>query len=422
MTSPSGKRLGVDPDNLSGDPTEAKTSQTGIGAGLDLLTPDELSDEALNRLLADLGDSDGILDGAVDGLTPEFSDEIERALLLRARVLDQDAREANNVLQMPNVDDFASRVEARIVGGEKSMLRAVAREMLVYLEENGVLDMRAYYAGQVQYALRGVLDAAFEESKGVSKEELNVRAFLLEGLRMNSSLTLMLFKSIIDEAITAGENLRLQSEILSSHRQHGEAVDELTKKAYLDVLTQLWNRVAYKETVTEFAEKDPDGTYAYLMLDLDKFKSVNDTYGHTSGDKVLQGFASVIRANVRSGDVKEAFRIGGEEFVVVCKLPDEITWEDAKKIAISRAEAIRAAIEGEIFELEFEDKVSGDVSTVKHKQTVSTGVAIGSGRLLVGPSDAENGQLYDAADKALYFAKEKGGRNCVKVFGDALLR
>ncbi len=127
-----------------------------------------------------------------------------------------------------------------------------------------------------------------------------------------------------------------------------------------------------------------------MITDLDKFKSLNDTYGHDGGDAVLREFATRLRKNVRGIDL--ACRFGGEEFVVV--MPDT-----EAAIASKVAERIRAEIEQVPFTV--------DASGRKVGVTVSIGVAS-----LQPPHDTVQ-TLMKRADVALYEAKANGRNRVV---------
>lgn len=132
-----------------------------------------------------------------------------------------------------------------------------------------------------------------------------------------------------------------------------------------------------------------DGT-ALVLVDVDHFKRLNDTFGHLLGDKVLRGIAEVLRAGIKGRDV--AGRIGGEEFAVL--LP-QTSLQDAHKLA----EQIRVAVErGRIHQ--GADETVGSV-------TISLG-------LTVGRSVDSINELMARADAALYEAKRTGrNRVCV---------
>ena len=162
--------------------------------------------------------------------------------------------------------------------------------------------------------------------------------------------------------------------------------------AHTDPLTQTLNRRAL--TVRLTAELDRarryDSVVTLLMLDLDHFKKVNDTYGHLVGDEVLREVAALLQNAVRSVDV--VARYGGEEFVIV--LP-----ETAEEGGVTFAERIRERVEAETF---------GQAEKVKLKLTASIGVANYPSPRIESVED-----LFARADAALYRAKADG-RNRVR--------
>ncbi|MCP4597093.1 diguanylate cyclase [Neptuniibacter sp.] len=162
--------------------------------------------------------------------------------------------------------------------------------------------------------------------------------------------------------------------------------DELQTQATHDSLTGLYNR-RYLEDHSPLSFTDPSrGTTSLLMVDIDNFKSINDTYGHGIGDKALKLLADTLSAECRSNDL--ICRYGGDEFIVI--LPN--TPQDS---ALMKAEWIRKN-----FQLNTPDTLA------KIKQiSISIGIA-------TSPDNADCFEkLYNAADKALYAAKKKG-RNC----------
>lgn len=95
--------------------------------------------------------------------------------------------------------------------------------------------------------------------------------------------------------------------------------DAADRKAQRDSLTGLLNRAAFEEETTtslQQARNNPDKVAAFLMVDIDKFKDVNDSYGHIQGDVVLKALASTLQDNFRSSDIVS--RLGGDEFAVFC--------------------------------------------------------------------------------------------------------
>ncbi|MCW9045680.1 MAG: sensor domain-containing diguanylate cyclase [Alphaproteobacteria bacterium] len=167
---------------------------------------------------------------------------------------------------------------------------------------------------------------------------------------------------------------------------------QLRKIAWTDELTDLLNRRAFLEA----AEKENDrfmryGTpYTVLMLDLDHFKKVNDTYGHHAGDLVLSEMSKVLKRMVRKTDV--IGRIGGEEIAFILPKTEPV-------VAVQLAERIRKHLETLV--VTWEDQ--------KIRFTASIGVA------QVKPGTVSFSETMDSADKALYQAKESG-RNQVCLY------
>lgn len=93
--------------------------------------------------------------------------------------------------------------------------------------------------------------------------------------------------------------------------------DKLKLEAEKDPLTQLYNKMTTKSLIEECLEKNPTSQHALLILDIDNFKTINDTRGHTVGDQIIVAFANELSRNFRESDILG--RAGGDEFVVLLK-------------------------------------------------------------------------------------------------------
>ncbi|MCX7957579.1 MAG: diguanylate cyclase [Deltaproteobacteria bacterium] len=184
------------------------------------------------------------------------------------------------------------------------------------------------------------------------------------------------------------QNIALERLVKEKTEELKAANDELIRLAVTDNLTGIYNRRHLEESLSIEIEraKRYNRPFSVILLDIDYFKSVNDTYGHTLGDKVLILFAEIISKNIRITDI--CGRWGGEEFLIICAETD-------KKGAARLAERIRKLFE----------KVKYDNIPPK---TASLGV-----------TDYREGDTTDTiinrADNALYSAKNNGRNQVVTI-------
>ncbi|MNB89164.1 putative diguanylate cyclase YcdT [compost metagenome] len=165
------------------------------------------------------------------------------------------------------------------------------------------------------------------------------------------------------------------------HRQN----EQLSHEAKTDTLTGLANRRVFEDTLNSWSEQDI--SFAVLVLDIDRFKAVNDTYGHQAGDAVLKHVADILQEHIASPDL--SVRFGGEEFVILLKNKNSA-------LAFQTAEQVRLAVEGTA------------VST-QLQVTISVGIAL-------FPQHATNpSELFHLADNAMYQAKTEGRNRTVVI-------
>lgn len=178
-----------------------------------------------------------------------------------------------------------------------------------------------------------------------------------------------------------------------------EHIAYLEKRVGIDELTGAPNRFSFNRTLEqslrvirgEVEEHRAGASFkelSLIMLDLDHFKTINDTYGHPVGDLVLRRVAECLLMNVREGDL--VARVGGEEFMVLLRGADEAA-------AARHAEELRAAFENIRFPEEPGMHLTASFGVVSSAQS----------------TDAA--ELEKFSDQVLYRAKE-GGRNCVVVY------
>ncbi|HAU1734405.1 sensor domain-containing diguanylate cyclase [Legionella pneumophila] len=171
--------------------------------------------------------------------------------------------------------------------------------------------------------------------------------------------------------------------------------ESLRYQSIRDPLTGLYNRRYLEDFLFKqlHQAERTKASFAILMLDLDHFKKINDTFGHEAGDFVLKEIGQILNNDIRLGDV--ATRYGGEEFVL-------LLFDVDANAAKTRADNLRSAISK--LQVKYGAQYVGQV-------TASIGISI-------YPDDAKSpDELIEAADKALYQAKNKG-RNMVLLFSE----
>lgn len=185
---------------------------------------------------------------------------------------------------------------------------------------------------------------------------------------------------------------KLQDELDRKNRQLEEANQQLRRLSITDGLTGLYNHRHSHELLREEYErcKRNGGSMAVIMLDLDRFKELNDSHGHPTGDLILSQTAKILQESAREIDM--IGRYGGEEFIAI--LPGAS--EDA---ALQFAERARATVQ------DFEFRDNGN----EIRMTVSAGVASSRGDELTHPDE-----LLRMADRALYEAKDTGRNRVVR--------
>jgi diguanylate cyclase (GGDEF)-like protein len=171
---------------------------------------------------------------------------------------------------------------------------------------------------------------------------------------------------------------------MSSHR----VTAELRERATYDALTGLVNRVGFTEAIRDHLA-NAEGPAAVLLFDLDRFKQVNDAYGHSIGDAVLVSVADALRRTVRAGDV--AARFGGDEFAVLCR---ELEGDDAEVAARRVGQRLAVALAS----------TPGPVGTGL-RAVASIGVSVDRAN---GLTWADPDSWIADADQAMYEAKRLG--------------
>jgi diguanylate cyclase (GGDEF)-like protein len=195
-------------------------------------------------------------------------------------------------------------------------------------------------------------------------------------------ITIRLLRDTYTEKVAL---LRKAREELLERRLLTSDLEKYKVKARMDGLTKIFNRVTFMEMLASYITQ-PDIALSLIMLDIDHFKKINDTYGHQVGDMVLTDLAALLLSKVRRDDV--VARYGGEEFIILIPLVPPAR-------VVSIAEKLRRTVAAHPF---------GSLLSV----TVSLGCST------YNPGEGME-EFINRADKALYAAKN-GGRNTVRMW------
>lgn len=251
-----------------------------------------------------------------------------------------------------------------------------------------------------QQQLRSLMDAVSQDTAEAGRHTGEYGTALRDRQAELGSITsLESARGVLDRL--AQETERMQATVLELARRFAERVHEVERlshdlqhaqsEALLDPLSGLKNRRGFERAVHAIFASGDTEEVAILVVDVDRFKTLNDTYGHLLGDKVLRAVAHILQTNIKGRDV--AARLGGDELAIL--LPGT-----TERGAEALAEQIRVAVAaGRIHRTDGQD-LRGIV-------TVSIGIA-------VGKATESFEALLERADAALYRAKREG-RNRVAV-------
>ncbi len=300
------------------------------------------------------------------------------------------------------VDAFAAWygdvVSTRIAIGSDTSLIAPTQKPDILLIQASALDRRGPESELVRHATYclAIELGSVEDSGLASTTQMLLAAEALEG-RADAYLSLCL------DPRQSVEQRRAQQRLLSAqlrvglrhvqrHREVMQTNDLLSAIALADSLTELSNRRALEwELPRQIQAARQRGTaLSLIVLDVDYFKQVNDSYGHLVGDRVLQLLAARLRDRLRLQDT--AFRYGGEEFVVLLKQTDADQ-------ALAIAQRLRRLIGEQPFSINRQSTL---------KVTISLGVAS-----LKTDDDRKGLSLLDRADRNLLRAKANGRNQVV---------
>lgn len=192
--------------------------------------------------------------------------------------------------------------------------------------------------------------------------------------------------------------LLMVSDITDSYNmniEEQEKIKKIKKEAVTDYLTGIYNRLGLEREFEESIFNFESGVSAFILLDLDNFKQVNDLLGHATGDKALKDVANILKRNFRDSDL--IGRLGGDEFVIIMK-----NIKSSNMIPSFMKRLLKA------LQIEYYDC----------KKTVGIAASIG---VALFPRDGKTfDELYKNSDKALYYVKNNDKNGCI-IYGEDII-
>jgi diguanylate cyclase (GGDEF)-like protein len=294
---------------------------------------------------------------------------------------------------------------------EKDNLKALVTEMyedlLLHIDQqhNATKEQVIEYLKAAADTLYSIDDNSFDATSHEKSMFYNAYQFIANQSLHSYETTNTKFEKItqmhaeaLDECKTQHINLDeitskfrdIQTHMTEEVQKANAIISELTKKvetleeaSNIDPLTKVFNRRAltsYLETMC--SNKKTNYESHLLILDLDDFKQINDTYGHVAGDKILIFLSNILRKTIRDGD--RIFRYGGEEFIIVLNRIDDSLCNKIAKRLLSLVSSNKLIYKGE---------------------NLYVTMSIGATKYHQGDTPES---FIDRADKALYKAKHNG--------------
>lgn len=274
-----------------------------------------------------------------------------------------------------------------------------ARELF----NNYILDGDEGRLEQVQQHLRKLLEGILASTVAMDERAAEYGASLQSlAPQLQENMGVEAIRDVVGALMAGTESMRQANEEMRQElASNASTVDELRRElesarqqAVTDPLTGLLNRKGFEEAVERvFAASlsgEESSDICLLMIDIDHFKRVNDTFGHLFGDKVIQGVGGLLRQSIKGQD--SAARYGGEEFAVLLPSTSLI---GAKKLGNAiRQRLARSRIRRGHGKNASQESVTVSLGAAQHREGESLGAWI------------------ERADKALYQAKQQG-RNCL---------
>ncbi len=285
------------------------------------------------------------------------------------------------VEQIDYANDFLEDLSKDLSGMENNLVSCQTHNRETFARNDEFQNSILTHTREMNQAVDST--TGIEDTRSFISSKISMIGKAIEAKRLEDEVRLREADSRIAEL---QNSVRTYNEEVLQVRERASALE---KEVLLDPLTNIHNRRAYDLEIRDCLRRfHRDGQpFSLIMADVDRFKGINDKYGHSAGDKCLQEIAKLVKLSLRKTDFFA--RYGGEEFVAILR---GTAAEDAQKIA----EKIRGRVEKARFLYHNE----------KMPITISLGVT------QVQPTDRDSETSFIRVDNAMYLAK-KDGRNRV---------
>lgn len=290
-----------------------------------------------------------------------------------------------------------SRIMGDMIAGRRAFTAAVLDDLRKRFFAKARLEEAMNSVGN---SVAETLDAMLEKLEKAGRDTVDYgRALSAATGELAEDRSPADFRKLVDGLRTATRTMEERAKTLETELQRSSSevnelkgkLDDVRKESLTDPLTGIANRKAFDAELASAIQhaRESGEALSLLMCDIDRFKRFNDTFGHQTGDRVLQLVANCLSENVKGRDT--AARYGGEEFVVIVR-------GTALSAAVTLADQIRSGVQS------------------KKLVKKSTGDILGTITISIGAAELEPGEapvsLIQRADACLYAAKN-AGRNCV---------
>ncbi|MEG1314673.1 MAG: diguanylate cyclase [Anaerovoracaceae bacterium] len=328
-----------------------------------------------------------IIIGSLEDITAQKLVDIE---LNKYRQAITEEKDTNHMLVIDNIDSDVVQLKEMFKRQFEVFRAKDGTEAITILKENPSIGIILMDFSSPEIAGGEFLEQKkmMEEIAGIpviviTSENSSISSHSRNLLEINDYITKPFIEEIVIKRVqNVMDSANLLKEVMKKY-------DTVSRLAETDQMTGLYNRITAEKIIKEKMWNNRNGKNAMIMIDIDNFKPINDTYGHSFGDKMLKNFGALLLRSFRKDDI--IIRMGGDEFAVFMS---NMASDD---IAEKRAKLLMQ---------ELINKHSNEGVYI----TCSVGIAI-------SPQHGDNfATLYGNADDALYDAKCQGKNNC-KVFG-----